>query len=98
MKQAEDKKTRDMLNASSPGARRQAALRERREAEGRRLVRKWVVSEDYERGRIAGELGSKTVTDVPTDADAESWCAGYCAGVMAYVKAEQKRRACSTPP
>lgn len=92
MKQREDTKTGDMLKASSPGARRQAALRERREAEGRRLVRTWVVAADYERGRIAGELGSKALTDAPTDADAGSWCAGYCAGILAYVKAEQQRR------
>ena len=72
MKQKEDSKTRDMLQ--SPGARRQAAFKERMRASGMVQRTLWIRQADFDRGAQAFAQGLK---GVPADADPVSYMLGY---------------------
>lgn len=76
MKDSRDRKTADLL--TSPGARRQAALKARRKAEGFKRSTVWIKTADYEAGKLAAELGSTNASDCPPDRDRLSWMLGYC--------------------
>lgn len=76
MKGQRDSKTGNLL--SSPNARRQAAFKERREAQGFKRTTVWIKQADYDAGKLAAELGSTNASDCPQSADRLSWMLGYC--------------------
>jgi len=76
MKDLRDRKTNDLL--TSPGARRQAALKARREADGFKRSTVWIKQADYDAGKLAAELGSTNASECPTERDRLSWMLGYC--------------------
>ncbi len=76
MKDSKDTATRNLLTSS--GARRQAALKARREADGYKRSTVWIKQADYDAGKIAAEFGSTNASDCPQDRDRLSWMLGYC--------------------
>lgn len=76
MKDHRDKQTGNLL--ASPNARRQAAFKARREAEGFKRSTVWLKQADYDAGKLAAELGSTNASDCPPDRDRLSWMLGYC--------------------
>jgi hypothetical protein len=76
MKDQKDRSTGDLL--TTPGARRQAALKARREADGFKRSTVWIKQADYDAGKLAAELGSTNASDAPEDRDRLSWMLGYC--------------------
>lgn len=76
MKDPNDNKTGNIL--TSPGAKRQAKLKARREAEGFKRSTVWIKQADYDAGKLAAELGSTNASDCPTERDRLSWMLGYC--------------------
>lgn len=75
MKDQKDTTTADLLR--KPGAKRQAALKARREAEGYKRTTVWVKQADYDAGVNAAQLGSGTIRDYPDGCDVFSWMLGY---------------------
>lgn len=76
MKDTDDRKTIDLL--TTPGAKRQAALKARREAEGYKRTTVWIKQDDYKAGQIAAAFGNTNASDCPTGRDRLSWMLGYC--------------------
>jgi len=92
MDERDNKKTGDLLQ--KPGARRQAALKQRREAAGFKRSTVWIHRESYDAGVNAAQLGSGTVRDFPEDVvDVESWVMGYAAGITKFEQIVRKARA-----
>lgn len=75
-KDTTDKSTGNLLTSS--GARRQAALKARREADGFKRSTVWIKQADYDAGKLAAELGSTNASDCPENRDRLSWMLGYC--------------------
>lgn len=63
---------------ASPVARRQAAYKARREAQGFKRSTVWIKQADYERGIHDAELGSTNASHPPPGVDRLSWMLGYC--------------------
>ena len=73
------------------GAKRQAALKERREALGFKRSTVWIHQASYDQGVDAAQLGSGTIRDFPPDVvDVQSWVLGYAAEITRF---EQLMRA-----
>lgn len=89
MRDSKDKTTGNLL--SSNGAKRQAALKERREAAGYKRSTIWIHQESYDQGVNAAQLGSSTIRDFPADvADVQSWVLGYAAEITRFEQASRK--------
>lgn len=80
-RQKEDTRTRQLQLHASSGAKRQAELKARREAEGYKRTTVWVRQIDYDAGIEAAELGSTNASDCPPGRDRLSWMMGYCAAL-----------------
>lgn len=76
MQDSRDRQTGNLL--TTPGAKRQAALKARREADGFKRTTVWIKQADYEAGRNAAGFGSTTASECPTGRDRLSWMLGYC--------------------
>jgi hypothetical protein len=76
MKDKNDKSTGNLL--SSPGAKRQAALKARRESDGLKRLTVWIKQADFEAGQLAAELNSTNASECPLNRDRLSWMLGYC--------------------
>lgn len=76
MQDSRDRLTGNLL--TSPGAKRQAALKARREAAGFKRTTVWIKQADYEAGRNAAGFGSTNASDCPPGRDRLSWMLGYC--------------------
>lgn len=87
------KDERDSKTLRSDGARRQAALKERREAAGFKRSTVWIHQASYDAGVNAAQLGSVTVRDFPKDVvDVESWVMGYAAEITKFEQIMRKTR------
>ena len=83
------------LKAAS--AKRQAALKARREAAGYKRTTLWVHQKSYDRGVDAAQLGSGTIRDFPVDvADVQSWTLGYATEITRFEQASRKARNTAT--
>ena len=87
MKDSKDTATRNLLTSS--GARRQAALKARREADGYKRSTVWIKQADYDAGKIAAEFGSTNASDCPKGRDRLSWMLGYCETLEKAAKARE---------
>lgn len=91
MKDERDSKTSDLLR--SDGAKRQAALKERRLAAGFKRSTVWIHQPSYDAGVNAAQLVSVTVRDFPQDVvDVESWVMGYAAEITKFEQIMRKAR------
>lgn len=78
MKDTKNRRTGNL--PTSPGARRQAAHKARRESQGFKRTSVWIRQVDYERGINDAQLGSSNAsTPPPEGVDRLSWMLGYCA-------------------
>ena len=90
-KDTTDRVTGNLL--ASPGARRQAALKARREADGYKRSTIWIHQASYDQGVNAAQLGSSTITDFPVDVeDVQSWVLGYATEITRFEQAARKAR------
>ena len=88
MQDSRDHQTGNLL--TTPGAKRQAALKARREAAGFKRTTVWIKQADYEAGRNAAGFGSTTASDCPKGRDRLSWMLGYCETLEKAAKAREK--------
>lgn len=89
MRDSKDKTTGNLL--TSNGAKRQAALKERREAAGYKRSTVWIHEESYDQGVNAAQLGSSTIRDFPADvADVQSWVLGYATEITRFEQLSRK--------
>lgn len=91
---SKDKTTGNLL--AKPSAKRQAAFKARRLAEGFKRTTVWIKEADYTAGKLAAELGSTNASDCPADRDRLSWMLGYCEhldkAAKSRAEAEAKRK------
>lgn len=75
----------DKARSRSAGAKRQAALKERRESLGFKRSTVWIHQPSYDQGVNAAQLGSGTIRDFPADVvDVQSWVLGYATEITKF--------------
>lgn len=89
MKDKHDKQTGDLL--ASDGARRQAAFKARKEAQGYRRATVWMHEASWKAGFEAGMAGNPPMP-VPDGIDGLSWFSGYVEGDAGRLATQGKRK------